>query len=215
MAIVEIPTNTTALFWDQVTTLDGTPYRLTFRYNSREAAYYLQIESPDGVTTYAQGIKLVANFPLLQSYATPPGELMVVSTDPKQDQPPALGELGTLQRCTLLYAEAVDIYAGEGWRNPLFLIVPVYVAITTSPAAGAPIDAIKAAVATAVTGATGTVSVSAIEAAISTAVPGVSIASLYLGLTSPPGGTTDLTLPPTSPPRVEMANLAGCTVNGQ
>lgn len=121
MSVLNIDTDQSALFWDQTTTLDGVPYLLTFRYNSREEVYYLQIQSADGSITYAQGIKIVANYPLLRQYGdTPPGELMAMSTTP-DDSPPQLGELGVGARCVLMYIEAADVYAGnpgEGWRNP-------------------------------------------------------------------------------------------------
>lgn len=114
-------TDTANLFWSQTTTLDGVAYLLTFQYNTRESCYYLQIQSADGSTTYAQGIKLVANYPLLRTYATPPGELFVQSTDPTNDGPPALGELGDGQRCSLLYVPETDLFSNvdnESWRNP-------------------------------------------------------------------------------------------------
>lgn len=120
MSTVQIPTDTSLLFWEQITTLDGVPYLLTFRYNSRESVYYVSIASADGGTTYIQGLKLVPDFPLLETYATPPGELMVVTLSSGDDSPPQLGELGDGQRCVLLYTEQADIIAdgGEPWRNP-------------------------------------------------------------------------------------------------
>lgn len=125
MSIVQIPTDTTDLFWVQTTTLDGVAYLLTFRYNSRESAYYLSIASADDTVTYVQGIKIVSNFALLQSYPTPPGELICVSFT-ANDDPPALGEMGDGQRCTLAYIEQADLlgFGGDPSRNPGF-IVPV------------------------------------------------------------------------------------------
>lgn len=122
MATVIIPTDlatTTTLFFSQTTTLDGVPYLLTFRFNSREQCYYLQIASADGTTTYAQGIKLVSNYPLLRGYMTPPGEMMAVSLS-GNDAPAGLGELGDGQRVELMYVEAADVYASssEPERNP-------------------------------------------------------------------------------------------------
>jgi hypothetical protein len=120
MSTVVIPTNTTALFWNQITTLDGVQYSLTFRYNSREACYYLQIASSDQSITYAQGLKLVSNFPLLTGYATPPGELLAVSFSATDDSPAELGEMGDGQRVALMYVEQADLLAGggESWRDP-------------------------------------------------------------------------------------------------
>ena len=127
MAFQIIPTDDTGtrLFWSQATTLDGQPYRLTFRLNTREQVYYLTIQSGDGATLYAEGIKLVANFPLLKGYATPPGEIMVVSYDLQDDSPPKVGELGEGLRCDLFYIEEDTMNnAGlEPWRNP-FLGLP-------------------------------------------------------------------------------------------
>jgi hypothetical protein len=121
MSTLIIPTDTTALFWTQTTTLDGIAYLLTFRYNSREACYYLTIAAADDSVTYAQGIKLVSNFPLLQTYGdNPPGELWAVSFSTNDDTPAALGELGPDQRVALMYVEEADLIAGgsEPQRNP-------------------------------------------------------------------------------------------------
>jgi hypothetical protein len=118
--IITIPTRTDALFWSQATILDGVSYLLTFQYNSREAVYYLQIQSSDGKITYAQGIKLVSNYMMLGlgGYNTPPGDLMALSCSSPDDSPAKLGELGINQRVVLLYMEQADIIAGESWRNP-------------------------------------------------------------------------------------------------
>lgn len=123
MATLIVPTQTTQLFWTQTTVFDGVPYFLTFQYNSREAVYYLQIQSVDQSVTYAQGVKIVANYPLLAfscyaGYDGPPGDLMALSQSTADDSPPELGELGTGQRCVLLYMEEADVIAGESWRNP-------------------------------------------------------------------------------------------------
>jgi hypothetical protein len=127
MATLIVPTDDTGarLFWSQTTTLDGVAYLLTFRFNTREQCYYLTIESADGATNYAQGIKLVANYPLLKGFATPPGEFVVASFDPSNDSPPKVGELGNNLRCEMFYIEEDDlIFSGlEPWRNP-FLGLP-------------------------------------------------------------------------------------------
>lgn len=121
MAAVVIPTDTSLYFWTQTTTLDGVPYLLTFRFNDREQAYYLQIASADGLTTYVQGLKLVCNFPLLMSFTTPPGEIMCVSFT-QDDSPARIGDLGDGLRCQLFYFPQADVIAGgtagETWRNP-------------------------------------------------------------------------------------------------
>lgn len=116
-----IPTDTGLLFWQQITTLDGTDYLLEFRFNSREQVYYLMVSLTDG-TLLAQGIKLVCSYPLLQAYNDdrfPLGELIVLP-DATSDGPPGLGELGIGQRCQLVYVTAAEIQAAgwDPWRNP-------------------------------------------------------------------------------------------------
>jgi hypothetical protein len=123
MATDVIPTQTSLLFWNQTTTLDGVPYLLTFQYNTREACYYLMIQSSDATILYAQGIKIVSNYPLLgfglyAGWAGPPGDIMCISQSTADDSPPELGEMGDGQRCVLLYMEEADVIAGESWRNP-------------------------------------------------------------------------------------------------
>jgi uncharacterized protein DUF6983 len=119
MSTVVIPVDPTALFSTQTTTLDGVPYLLTFRYNSREQAYYLTIQSADGLTTYVQGVKLVSDFFLLRPYPTPPGELLVLVPD-SDDSPPRLGDFAAGGRATLYYLDAPTVFAAgiEPERNP-------------------------------------------------------------------------------------------------
>lgn len=123
-----IDTDSVAPFWTQVTTLDGTPYLLTFRFNGRESCYYLDIDSVDGVTNFIKGLKLVCNFPLLMYTSTginPPGELMCLSTN-LDDSPPGIGELGAGLRCQLIYMTEAELFVGnpvaEAQRFPGFLV---------------------------------------------------------------------------------------------
>jgi hypothetical protein len=111
MTAQAIPTDTTSPYWSQTTVLDGVPYILTFRYNAREAVYYLTISASDGVTIYEQ-FKIVANYPLLQAFGNnPPGELVCLSSN-TDDSPPALGEMGEQARCTLVYLPEADVFNG-------------------------------------------------------------------------------------------------------
>ncbi len=115
----QIPTDTGVPFWTQITTLDGTDYLLRFRYNEREACYYLQIQLPD-LTVLAQGIKLVSNFRLLQSYPDPRiprGELYCMATG-NDDSPAAFGELGIGRRVELTYQSQAEMRAAnqDAWR---------------------------------------------------------------------------------------------------
>jgi hypothetical protein len=119
MALQQIFGDLIAPFWVQTTTLDGTAYLLTFRFNFREQAYYLQIQSSDGTITYAQGIKLVPGILLLGAYATPPGELTVLPLS-ADDSPPRIGELVDGGRCGLVYIPAADLFTlgntADLWR---------------------------------------------------------------------------------------------------
>jgi hypothetical protein len=119
MALNIIPAEPTSPNWTQITTLDGTPYLLTFRFNYREQAYYLQIDSADGLINYVQGVKLVGEYYLLQIYPTPPGELAVFVPD-SDDSPPRIGDFADGGRATLVYFDASTIYASgiDDWRNP-------------------------------------------------------------------------------------------------
>lgn len=140
MSYILIPTDgpsqtaTSNLFWTQTTTLDGVPYQLTFKYNTRESAYYLTIASSDGSTVYAQGIKLVSNFPLLRNFSTPPGELYALATSNTDDSPARLGDLATRGRVALYYAEADTCYTTVGfevYRNPGPFVNGVYAGPTS------------------------------------------------------------------------------------
>jgi hypothetical protein len=112
-----IPTDPTLLYWDQTTSLDGTPYVLSFRFNNREQVYYLTISSTDGTETYVAGLKLVSDVCLLGAYATPPGELMAYATGP-DDSPARVGDWGT--RVNLYYLTQAEMIAAgvDPTRNP-------------------------------------------------------------------------------------------------
>jgi len=112
-----IPTDPALLYWDQTTSLDGTAYELSFRYNNREQCYYLTIASTDGQTTYAAGLKLVADTYLLGPYTTPPGEI-IVTLQGSDDSPPRPGDWGG--RARLNYVTQADMIAFnvDPTRNP-------------------------------------------------------------------------------------------------
>lgn len=67
--------------------LDGTSYRLAFRWNSRTAGWYLTISTLSR-EVLASSIKLVEGVPLLQKrrdYRLPPGDLIVSGAEPTRD----------------------------------------------------------------------------------------------------------------------------------
>jgi hypothetical protein len=115
--MVIIPCDQKLYYWKQTTTLDGTDYLLEFRYNDREATYYLQISLTDG-TLLATGIPLVSNYRLLKPYADfrmPLGEMVAVAAG-KNDSPAALGDLGG--RVQLVYYTQAEMQAAglDPWR---------------------------------------------------------------------------------------------------
>lgn len=111
MALSVIPTVPGEPYYRQKTNLEGREYVLVFSFNERIARWYLSIldetEEP-----LLQGLKLVANWPLLRHYRydtrLPPGELVVLTTD-GSTEPPSLDELGPGKRAELVYLEAVDL----------------------------------------------------------------------------------------------------------
>lgn len=107
MAVVFIPTsNTDSLFW-QTTTLEGRSYLLTFRWAERSGRWTLDI-SHDG-EVLAAGIRLVADWPLLQPYKSDPllpqGELFALDFS-GQGLDPRLRDLG--DRVELVYFETTE-----------------------------------------------------------------------------------------------------------
>jgi hypothetical protein len=95
MADVEkIPTDPTLGDWEQVTTLDGVPYLLRFRYNSRSDRYFLSVFTEDGDPLF-HGKKVTINADLLRQVADPDqpsGEIRVFHQATGLD--PRFGELG-------------------------------------------------------------------------------------------------------------------------
>jgi len=100
-------------FAEQVTTLDGVPYRMTLSYNQRCACWYFGLQSLEG-TSIAEGIKLVVQWDLLLKCAhplRPPGKLFVFSNTPDLS-PPGLEDLVDGGRCYLTYVSAAEIAGG-------------------------------------------------------------------------------------------------------
>lgn len=98
-------------YTSQRTRLDGRDYLLRFAYNEREERWYLSLYDEDELPVL-QGLKLVANHPLLKAYRSnpdvPPGELVVADLT-GDNSPPTLDELGEGRRCELLYITAAEL----------------------------------------------------------------------------------------------------------
>jgi hypothetical protein len=98
-------------FYTQVVQMEGTSYLLTWNYSQREDCYYLSIATPDAISL-ADGIKVVANWPLLHKWADnrlPPGELICKSNSTTQDPAPGLGQIGDGLAYTLYYVPRVQL----------------------------------------------------------------------------------------------------------
>jgi hypothetical protein len=130
MATLLIPTTPGVPFYTQKTRLDGVDYVLEFRYSQREDRWYLDISDSEEVPILT-GLKLIANWPLLQAYhydtRVPPGELMAISLV-ADDSPPGLNELGEGLRCELTYFEKP--------APSLVTSVPIFIAVRVTRLGG-------------------------------------------------------------------------------
>lgn len=100
--------------WEQITELDGTEYKLAFRWNQRQARYSLSLYTPDD-TPIALGAKLVIGWPLFlnaTSELMPKGAFVVVGAGESLDNP-GIGELGIGKRCELLYLSAEEVASAK------------------------------------------------------------------------------------------------------
>jgi hypothetical protein len=110
MTVQVIPTGDDP-FYTQTTTLDGTPFLLSFFYSQREDRWYLLLSTVDGDPIYG-GVKLVPNWPLFAQCVDarlPGGQFVVVSSSATDDTPPGLEELVDGARCQLCYVPAADV----------------------------------------------------------------------------------------------------------
>jgi hypothetical protein len=82
-------------YFDAQATLDGVTYTLSFRWNVRAQAWYLDIWDELGTTLYEAGVRLVANYPLCAYFSgrQPAGNLVAVDTS-GQGIDPGLNDLG-------------------------------------------------------------------------------------------------------------------------
>lgn len=105
--MITIPVSNTPNF-TQVTTLSGRDYVLTFHWNAREAAWYMDVADQDevGITLSR---KVTVGFPLITRCVDerrPPGMLMAVDTTGGSADP-GLDDFGT--RVQLLYFEPEEL----------------------------------------------------------------------------------------------------------
>jgi hypothetical protein len=92
-------------FFTQTTSLEGTPYLLSFQYNQRCDRWYLSIADASAVDIY-NGIKLICRQDLLKKCADPrkpPGSLFLLSQT-TDNSPPGLNDIiPSGGRCVLYY----------------------------------------------------------------------------------------------------------------
>lgn len=107
--IVEIPITQEGAHFEFFTELDGgASYRLTFRWNARVGAWFMDLADGDGSLIVA-GVRVVLNIPLLGKVADsrrPPGELFAIDTSGDELEADFEG-LG--RRVALYYASFSDL----------------------------------------------------------------------------------------------------------
>lgn len=111
MAVFDLPTSTVDSNYRFDVELDGVVYRLAFKFNSRDEAWYLTIFDTSDRLLRA-GIRVVNEWPLLRLWAEasrPAGEMIVANK----------GELLTPPGLTQLGQEAVLTYLDEAERRAL------------------------------------------------------------------------------------------------
>lgn len=119
MATLLIPTSQTLPRYRERITLDGEPYIFTFRWNTRAAAWFLDVADGDGVMLVAGRRCVIDNSMLVQFGhipGIPPGIVTVYDTS-RRSAPPQLEDFGT--RCLCLYHDAAGterIKTGEPYQ---------------------------------------------------------------------------------------------------
>ena len=104
--ILQIPVRSDIPSYEFQITLEGTPFRLAFRYNRRRERWAMDIKNQEGVTLLA-GVPILVAMDLTTRFRVvggPPGRFFAVDTS-NQDMPPAEADLGN--RVLLYYEEAV------------------------------------------------------------------------------------------------------------
>ncbi len=103
--ILQIPVRSDIPSYEFQITLEGTPYRLAFRYNRRRERWTMDIKNQQGETLLA-GVPILVAMDLTSRFRVvngPPGRFFAVDTS-NQDLPPTEADLGN--RVVLYYEEA-------------------------------------------------------------------------------------------------------------
>ena len=110
MAIDRIPTSTTLAYYELEVELDDVQFRLEFRYNDRDSAWYLTIRDAED-TLLRAGIRVVNSWDLLRLWAEdtrPDGQLVTVNQGDVPN-PPTLNQLGA--EVVLTYLDEDEVAA--------------------------------------------------------------------------------------------------------
>lgn len=108
-----IPCDPTSTHYDLQVTLDGAVYTLEFRWNTRDAAWYMDVKTAAG-DPVVSGRRIVIDFPLGQRSRDPrrpPGTFVALDSSGKGAEP-GIGDLGA--RVQLIYFEASEVPNGIG-----------------------------------------------------------------------------------------------------
>lgn len=109
MAVYEIPIDGTYPSFIQEVELEGTSYRMEFRWNARESEWYLTLRDIDDVVL-AGSRKLVTGAGLLRlvhAEDRPPGDLFVVNTIGDGQSSPGRDDLGS--KLVLVYLDEEEV----------------------------------------------------------------------------------------------------------
>lgn len=113
MAVTRLPTSTTDANYVFTVDLDGVEFKLSFKYNERDDAWFFDILDPNEVVLRA-GLKVVNEWPLLRLWSeasSPQGEIIAVNQG-DVTAPPTLNQLGA--EVVLTYLDAEEIAAVGG-----------------------------------------------------------------------------------------------------
>jgi hypothetical protein len=103
--ILQIPVRSDIPAYEFQITLEGTPYRLSFRYNRRRERWAMDIKNQQG-DSILSGIPILVGMDLTSRFRAeggPPGRFFAVDSS-NQDLPPTEADLGN--RVLLYYEEA-------------------------------------------------------------------------------------------------------------
>lgn len=96
MAIFELPTRQDTANYINEVDLDDVTFRLSYKYNSRDDAWYMTVVAGDG-TTLRAGVKVVSNWDLLRLWRDtterPAGDVLTLNRATTVSAP-ALEQLG-------------------------------------------------------------------------------------------------------------------------